>query len=477
MRTPAFALKASEIREGIERLCYSDHVETAADRLARNHYLSRGRFVWITRNGVDGRADSLLSTLKTVNRIGFSERAFYVADIEDDLSRVRTLSFDSGNKVNDVFARLEYKLTKAYLRYAVGQRYGFVNPYEVFNRLDPVDDDSTSKVRYYKRLYDLDSQRPDREFVAKAMLAVETYRVGDFLRSVQPADTLYTLYQNELDRATTEDARRRALCNMERRRWRLADGRHTSGKYVVVNIPAFHLYAYGPDTVVDMRVGCGAVKTKTPLLTSRIERMDVNPVWNIPASIVKKEIAHKAGDTAYFSSRKYYVVERATGERVDISTVTRQMLSGGSYRVSQEGGAGNSLGRIIFRFPNKFSVFLHDTSSRGVFGRDNRGVSHGCVRIQRPFDFAQFLLDNPGEWQLDKLRLAMELPPQTDKGKRYLKEHDDNTGLVRSMRVNPAIPIYIVYYTLYPSGGEMRAYPDVYGYDKEMMKHIKLFAG
>ena len=68
------------------------------------------------------------------------------------------------------------------------------------------------------------------------------------------------------------------------------------------------------------------------------------------------------------------------------------MLISGAYGIAQRGGKGNALGRIIFRFDNNFSVFLHDTNSKGVFGQEDRGVSHGCIRIEKPYDFAVFLL-------------------------------------------------------------------------------------
>ena len=142
-----------------------------------------------------------------------------------------------------------------------------------------------------------------------------------------------------------------------------------------------------------MRAACGALKTKTPLLSSRINLMQVNPEWVMPMSIVSGDVARHGGDSAYFARHRYYITDRKTGKRLSPKSVTAGMLNSGNYRVAQEGGAGNSLGRIIFRFPNNFSVFLHDTSSPGVFKRDNRGVSHGCVRVQRPFDLAVFMME------------------------------------------------------------------------------------
>ena len=140
--------------------------------------------------------------------------------------------------------------------------------------------------------------------------------------------------------------------------------------------------------------------------------------------------------------------------------------------MAQEGGKGNSLGRIIFRFDNNFSVYLHDTSSPGAFSRDNRGASHGCVRVQRPFDLAVFLLDEKDEDVLDKINYSMT----TDLKASVVKNEDgsgakpvDKKRIINSLPVEPHVPVFISYFTMYPDkDGTMREYPDVYGYDRHM---------
>ena len=92
---------------------------------------------------------------------------------------------------------------------------------------------------------------------------------------------------------------------------------------------------------------------------------------------------------------------------MNVEKVTTSMLLGGDYRVIQEGGEGNSLGRIIFRFPNSFSVYLHDTSSKEVFDRYDRGISHGCVRVEQPFNLAKFILGDNDKKLLDNIKTAM----------------------------------------------------------------------
>lgn len=478
LRMPHLIFDSHKIRSRIGYLCRTDLDTISADYQTRSYYNNGGALLWIARIGIGGRADSLLAVLKTVDKMGFTKRSFDVDEIESDLSRVRNLDFDDGdNSINDVMARLEFRLTKSYLRYVIGQRFGFVNPYYVFNRLDLKDsDDSLRRTNVYRRLFDIDIERPDKDFAVAALRRVRNDSVGAFLRSIQPESGLYYSLQRELDGAADNSARMKILCNMERCRWRKTGMPDTTGKFIVVNVPAYSLYAYGGDDVMEMRIGCGAMKTKTPLLISAINRMDVNPVWNIPYSIISKEVAPHAGDISYFERNRYYVVEKSTGDHVDPEEMTPAMFKSGRYAVIQEGGEGNSLGRIIFRFPNNFSVYLHDTSSSGVFNRENRSVSHGCVRVQRPFDLALFLLGDADEWLIDKLRISMDMKPETDRGRKFMRREPEETRLVHSLKVAPAVPVFITYYTMYPGkDGSLCSYPDVYGYDKVMSNHIKPF--
>lgn len=379
-------------------------------------------------------------------------------------------------------ARLEYRLTKAYLRYTAGQRYGFVNPNYTFNRIDPLKEDSSGKVTSYRQLYDLDAERIKKSFFSYALNKVYHDSVGWMLQQVLPSDAIYHQLKEQLHHTPRGSSQyMRLLCNMERRRWRVKRHPEPSSKYVLVNIPSYHLIAYSPDgNVLEMKVGCGALQTKTPVLTSDFTRMDVNPHWNIPMSIVEKDIIRHLGDASYFDRRRYFFTDTRTGERVDMHRVSADDLKAHRYRISQEGGEGNALGRIIFRFPNNFSVFLHDTSNRDVFGNDNRGVSHGCVRVERPFDLACFLLDNPDDWTVDKLRISMDMDAETEKGIDYVNRNRDEEGkvkpLVKSLSIHPHIPLFITYYTIYPDlSGELQTYPDVYGYDKVIAEKIKPF--
>lgn len=476
----ALRIHSAQVRHELERLALADHDTTAVDFFVKRYYLKHQPMIWVDYMGLTDQADSTLAWLKTVDELGFSKRKFGVHRIYADMERLKHFSFDdSAHNISRTIARVEYHLTKGYLRYVTGQRYGFVNPHRLLNRLDAID----GKVQNgFRTLYDLPSERPTHQFYQAALRKVSTDSVAQFMREVQPNDTLYRRLYAELARGKQSPwGRHLLLVNMERRRWRTADHPELHSKYVVVNIPAYMLMAVDDSSRMEMRVGCGTWETKTPLLQSRIKRMDVNPQWILPRSIIKKTVARHAGNPAYFAAHRYFIRNRKTGKILNPATVGAGALTDGTNMVIQEGGAHNALGRIIFRFDNKFSVYLHDTSTRGVFSREDRGVSHGCVRVERPFDLGVFLLSDKNERLIQRMHYSMQADV-SPVGRRRAdmteaqKAVDDTLKrrmLVGNVKLDNTVPVYIYYYTLYPDfSGSLRAYGDVYGYDAVIYNYL-----
>lgn len=481
MADERFRVDEEMIGDDIHRVVMADSDRETADIHARRHYLGGGRLVWITRNGVSAKADSLVAVIATVDSFGFSPDKFCYSALVRDLRRARSLDFDarrnSRNNINKVYARLEYNLTKAFLRYCEGMRFGFVNPADVFNRLDVRDSDSVHVS--YRTLYDVPTARPGKQFVAEAFgaMASDANAVAAFLRESQPENPLYRVFLKRLSMPLPAAERRRVLCNLERSRWRHGDYPQKHGKYVIVNIPSLHLEAVDGNERQTMRIGLGSLETKTPLLTSRVKRMDFNPQWIIPKSIVKKSVRQHAGSRGYFESHDYFIQQRSTGLEVDPSRVTGDMLMSSDYLVIQRGGEGNALGRIIFRFDNDFSIFMHDTSNRGVFSRGDRSVSHGCIRVERPYDLAVFMLADKDERLMAKMKYSMTVKYGRHRtGDDDESSHIDRKMLIRSQKVDPQVPLFITYYTLYPdAGGNLVAYDDIYGFDSVIYSRIQKY--
>lgn len=470
LRSSAYAINSRAVRNLIDSIMRNDKDRHAADLHTRRYYQNEGNLLWITRHGVNSQADSLVTCLRTVADMGFDKRRFYVDAIARDIDRLRDLNLDSAdNQINQVIARLEYRLTKAYFRYTMGQNFGFMNPSFVFNRLDtlaPNPYDSSKRPVRFRGLFDVKMAHADDAFYQKAMQMVRCDSVASFLKEVQPKNPFYYQLLEKLKAGGLGKAMRiKILCNMERCRWRQYDNPWQHEKYVVVNIPSFHLMAIDHQDTLSMRIGCGASKTKTPILNSHIKRMELNPQWFVPRSIVLHDMIHRVGNHGYFRARNYYVREVATGKEVDLGRVTRSMLISGAYGIAQRGGKGNALGRIIFRFDNNFSVFLHDTNSKGVFGQEDRGVSHGCIRIEKPYDFAVFLLADKNEKLKEKIYYSMTADSLANK-----------KLVVNNVKVNPQVPLFITYYTLYPlAGGRIAEYSDVYGFDAVIFDMLRKY--
>ncbi|WP_036302211.1 L,D-transpeptidase family protein [Methylobacterium sp. 77] len=229
------------------------------------------------------------------------------------------------------------------------------------------------------------------------------------------------------------------LVNMERWRWLPSDlGRD----YVMVNIPEFRLRVIRNGTQRDeTRVIVGKTETPTPIFSGMMEYAVVNPSWNVPPSILKNEfLPALARDPNYAARRGYEVVYR-----------------NGNISVRQPPGERNALGFIKFLFPNNHAVYLHDTPNRSLFSASQRAMSHGCVRVDDPFRFADSVL--PEAWSSDRLKKLI------GKGER-------------TIRLPEKLPVHLAYFTLAADDyGSLRTHADLYGYDARMKIALGLAPG
>lgn len=475
LRVEKYKFNKTKINESLGRLVKADKDTLSADYHTRQHYLGTQALLWVDRYGVRSQADSLLIYINKVGEIGFSPRHFRAEQIARDLDRMKELDFDDVNDINTVAARLDYNLTKAYLRYVGGQRYGFINPHKLFNHLDRDADDTLHTI--FRQLYDVHTKELGQERYHHLLDMVVCDSVPELLHDAEPQSELYKKLKSMLP-ASVGFERERILVNMERCRWRQNDYPWNHDKYIVVNIPSYELIAYDKGNMMEMKVVCGSAKTKTPLLNSRIMRMDLNPQWVMPFSIVKKDIAAHAGDSAYFARNHYCVKDKATGQLVTPHHVSASAFRSGAYKCFQEGGEGNALGRIIFRFQNNFAIYLHDTSTKSTFGRDNRSASHGCIRVEKPYELAEFLLEDKDESLLEKIKYSMEVRTRVPSSEEEPAEEIkvDKSKIIHSREVSPQVPLFITYYTLYQMpDGSLRRYADVYGYDSVMARILNNF--
>ncbi|MBP3472972.1 MAG: L,D-transpeptidase family protein [Paraprevotella sp.] len=465
-QSPAFHLSAKRIRYFIDSLRLREPQLSYIDKYTSRFYADKQSFLWIDRIGTDTRADSLLNYLEQETPTsGLPSRLFAIRHLREQLRLLHALE----GSQEQLMARLEYGLTRSYLRMACGQRYGFINPRHVFNQLEK--QDTTDKAPY-RQLFDLPTESVTDSFISEAIRAARTGTAVSFLQQTIPADPLYHRLKKELATLPDTSDRYRRLCaNLERRRWRYP---RPSGKYVWVNVAAFELRAVDEqgDSAITMKVCVGNRKHKSPLLCSNIRYVELNPYWVVPYNIIKTEIAPlHAGKSAYFIRNRMKIIEKNTKREMEPEEMTRAMFLSGQYMVRQENGEGNSLGRLIFRFPNNFSVFLHDTDNRRAFLRQNRAISHGCIRVEKPLELAVFLMQRPEELAIDKIRLAIDLPPLSKEGAAWMAS--EKYKPIGIHRYKPEIPVFLDYYTIYPdTEGTLRDHGDPYGYDTIILEKL-----
>jgi len=235
---------------------------------------------------------------------------------------------------------------------------------------------------------------------------------------------------------------------MERARWIPDAG---DGPLIVVNIPAFELWAFNSaaDTKpLNMKVVVGKYPdNQTPLLWEDMKYLEFMPYWNIPKSIFEKEIRPKAANNAgYLASKDIELVQHQNSEE----------HGGGSYiRARQRPGKQNPLGRVKFVFPNTADVYLHDTPGRAAFNRPRRDLSHGCVRVAEPEQLAAFVLGDQEGWDKESIKQAMSAPK------------------TRHVTLKRSVPVLFYYATTFVDHeNRLRFYPDVYGQDEVLKKAL-----
>ena len=236
LKVEEYALDSVLIGKNLEHFSCDDNAGNYAAKHVRQYYADNRPMVWVDYSGVDVQADSLADVLeRQLADIGFNATAFCLPQIREDIERLRQLKFDKKNSINTIVARLEYNLSKAFVAYAAGQRFGFVNPQYVLNRYDVRDKDSTGNVINYRNLFDVDIERPGTNYVSDALQQVASGSVSAFLRSSEPVSPFYHRLLGLLHH-TDGHQRQKILVNMERCRWREKQNRQNDEKYVVVNV-------------------------------------------------------------------------------------------------------------------------------------------------------------------------------------------------------------------------------------------------
>lgn len=222
--------------------------------------------------------------------------------------------------------------------------------------------------------------------------------------------------------------------------------------YIWVNIPSFSMKIVDSDVVVmESRIIVGQPKTRTPLLNSLVTNFITYPQWTVPYSITVNEMLPKIQQsTEYLQAQNLMVVDKNDNvlnpDSINWSRINKRNFP---YIIKQRQGDDNSLGVLKFNFANKYSVYLHDTNARWLFAKENRALSHGCVRVKDFMKLADFLVRGD----------TLKFPPDTLRSWLSRKEKHVVSGFNK-------VPIFIRYFTCEYKDGKIRYYNDIYGEDR-----------
>jgi murein L,D-transpeptidase YcbB/YkuD len=228
------------------------------------------------------------------------------------------------------------------------------------------------------------------------------------------------------------------MANLERHRWM---PRSLGDRYIYVNVPAFRFDAYEdgrPVLTSKVIVGQQYADQATPAFADSMTYIEFAPYWNVPEKIAEEELWPKINeDPSYLEEHDYEIVNDR-----------------GEPRIRQRPGDKNALGKVKFIFPNNFNIYLHDTPERSLFQRDVRAFSHGCIRVEKPFELAKYALSGMPGWTADRIEQAMN-------------------GTTRQVALKRKIPVYIVYFTAYVRDGTLWFANDLYERDSKLVKLVE----
>ena len=204
-----------------------------------------------------------------------------------------------------------------------------------------------------------------------------------------------------------------------------------------------------------MNVVVGKSVTATTIFNENLSTIVFSPYWNVPQSIIANELLPKLKNDSHYLNKKNMEVVK-NNEVINSSKINWNLYTKGvPFVIREKPGKQNSLGLIKFLFPNSYSIYMHDTPSKGLFEKDNRAFSHGCIRLSEPLKLASYLLKSDSSITQEMMIKWM------------------NAGKEKYVKVKPAIPVFIVYFTSWVNHkGQLNFRKDIYGLDKKLSQEI-----
>lgn len=245
--------------------------------------------------------------------------------------------------------------------------------------------------------------------------------------------------------------KRQILANLERWRWfqMVPDE-----DFIIVNIPDYKLIVVeNNDTTITQKVVVGTNKRKTPILNSYLKTVVLNPTWTIPPTILKEDVVPAMKRNRYYLSNKNIKIYDASNNVV--SPENWNASKPHNYRYVQDPGPNNTLGEMKILFPNHHSIYLHDTNHRNLFGLNNRSLSSGCIRVEKPLELAGYFLNHSESWSKGKIDSVVA------------------TRKTHYVKIEKKYNLYIWYWTAWSLKGKLQFRKDIYDYDALLYEKLR----
>ena len=397
------------------------------------------RLAWFDSAQCDSGADSMELIIRDIRYFGLLPQRYHNAEI----GYLRA-TLIKGPRLPNSIQRMDALLTDAFLMLIKDLGAGVSRKHEI----------------------------ADSNHVVMLQRAIQEKTLSRTLRSAEPSYSQYQMLKETIRSmidTTTSTIRDRILrgeisdtepvmkllqkveINLDR--WRTESLFSEEGRFIFVNVPAFKLFVVNDgDKALESRIIVGAPGTPTPAISSKVECLVIYPYWHVPRKIAVEEYLPAIQRDTSFITRNNFDVLNGKGKVLRYDSIDWKKFNKNYFPVSlrQREGRGNSLGLIKFVFDNPYAVFVHDTNAKSLFQGRMRALSHGCIRVEKAFDLARYVLTEESAKKSELLE-------------KYLKQR--HRGIIS---LSTPVPIYIRYFTSFVIDNKLYVYDDCYKLDRDL---------
>lgn len=249
-----------------------------------------------------------------------------------------------------------------------------------------------------------------------------------------------------------EDRIKQTIANLERWKW---FPRTFGEEYLIINLPDYSLnYVIHNDTIAKHTLVVGSKSRKTPILTSKVSNLVFNPTWTVPPTIIKEDLTPAATKNRNYFSRNNMSIYDKSGQKIEAEDWNPELSK--TYRYVQSPSRNNSLGLIKFNFPNRHSVYLHDTNHRDYFSREYKALSSGCVRVENPLDLSHEILAH-----------------EVDDWKKSTIDTLINRKNTKIIPIKHNINVLLLYWTNWSDNNKLVFREDIYSLDQKLYEALR----